>query len=153
MSEIEAGSDRERLLRELGTKPGIEVSMTVGIEHFRTGLITLTVASDGRVQVLQRRAGKETPYSASWDRARVEAFGAELATHRFCQLAARSETREPDDVPVKLMLSLAGDRVCAADLWHGDRYEDKDLDALLTRFDAVVTEVTAGALPYGRPKP
>lgn len=67
----------------------------------------------------------------------------------------RAGGREPDDVPVRLHLTRLGDRLCEVDGWHGDRYQDAGLDALIKRFDAIVSEVTDGVLPFGKrvPKP
>lgn len=143
--------ERQRLLAELA--PGVVVSVRLGVENFRSGEITLTVGGDGAVRVLQRKSGAERTFETTWPRDRLDALGAEFAALGFCDLTAIPGGRKPGDTPMRIALVKDGTAVCEADLWHGDRYKNQPLDALIKRYDAVVSEVSGGVLPFERPAP
>ena len=67
------------LLQSLAQHPEVTVSIAMGIEHWKTGLTTLTMRGDGEVKVLNQRAGKETVYTGHLSAQRVQEFGAALA--------------------------------------------------------------------------
>ncbi len=139
-------NDGQDLLEHLGDNDAIVVSMTLGIEHFRSGRVRVDVRGDGLVTVTQRKSGTDKSWSATWSRGRIGEIGRELAGTGFCRLRPAEGGREPDDVPVEIAITDGARSVCSASLWHGDRYEDKALDALIRRYDAIVSEVTAGVL-------
>jgi hypothetical protein len=41
---------------------------------------------------------------------------------------------------------MAGKRPHAVDLWHADRYDDSDLDAMISLAEALAREITGGKL-------
>lgn len=153
MSEQDPRPADERSRVLAGLAPGVVVSVRMGVEGFRSGEITLTVGGDGAVRVVQRKTAGERTYEATWPRERLDAFGAELAGLGFCGLAAIPGGRKPGDTPMRIALMKDGEALCEAALWHGDRYKDPALDALIKRYDAVVSELSGGVLPFERPAP
>jgi hypothetical protein len=140
--------DIETTVGELGTVAGVTVTMAIGIEHFREGLITLTVAAEGRVRVLQRRSGQDTVFEAEWPAEKVLAFGRAMKGNGFTHIAPVLSLRSPGDVPVWLELARDGRVLWSADVWHGDRYKNADLHEIIARFDETVREISNGALPF-----
>jgi hypothetical protein len=98
--------------------------------------------------------GVPTATACSWQKPspsdeRLGRIGAELIDHRFTELRPREGDREPDDVPVVLTVERGGKQLHQAKPWHGDRYQDEDLDAALTLVDSLVSEITGGKLSFG----
>lgn len=132
-------------------KAGVKIA--VGIEGFRTGRIHLRVQANGDVKVEPRRSGAVRDWTVRWAPDRLAELGAALARDGFCAIAPVDGKRKPGDVPVMLELARSGDHVCGADVWHDDRYANKGLDDIIKRFDAAVSEITGGELPFGKPRP
>ena len=132
--------------------PTSAVEVAVGREHFRSGEVALTVHGSGEVDVVQLRSGAERDWHARLAHDRLRALAAELAELDIAGLRPRDGGRDPDDDPVRVALTAAGEPVHEAQLWHADRFADARLDRLLTRWQALTEEVTGGALPYGDPR-
>jgi len=123
------------------------LEVVVGREHFRNGEVALTVHGSGAVDVVQLRSGAERDWHAELGRDRLRALEEELAQLDVAALRPRSDSRDPDDDPVRVTV-----RAHEARLWHADRYADPGLDRLLTHWQALTEEVTGGELPYGDPR-
>jgi hypothetical protein len=139
------------VIRGLPDDPDLSVEITTGTEHFRNGAIALTVRGDGAVSVLQRRSGEEREYSGRLDAERMRRLADELAADELGELADSGGDRIPDDFPVAIRIERAGELLHAASIRESDRWKDERLNRLVRRYDALVEELTDGALPYGRP--
>jgi len=141
----------DRLLRDFIHHPSASVSIQQGTEHFDDGVITLVVRGDGTATVEQLRAGTKQRFTKSLAADRIAAVGTALAEHHVTRARTSKLPRSPGDTP--LVLRVDGDSGAAfrADLWYGDRYTDRDLDAILRLADVLVHEITGGAL--GQPVP
>jgi hypothetical protein len=144
-------SSMDDALRSLDRRPEITITVQQGTEHWKQGLITLTVHGGGQAIVEQRRAGETTRREATLAPARIAAIGAALAARRFTAARTTTTPREPGDTPLILRVEGAGGAPFEASLWAADRYQDRDLDAILKLADGVIHEVTGGAL--GQPAP
>jgi hypothetical protein len=131
--------------------PASALEVAVGREHFRNGEVALTVRGSGEVDVVQLRSGAERDWHARLGEERLRALADELADLDVAALRPHGSDRDPDDDPVRVVLTAAGAPVAQARLWHADRFADDRLDRLLTRWQALTEEVTGGALPYGGP--
>lgn len=145
----EKKSSAAELLEQLPSHDDVAVSVRIGIEHWDTGEITLTLHGSGEATVLQRVAGKENRFTGQVDDERLGRIGADLARQGFTSIRAREGDRMPDDVPVIFEIERNGERLHHAELWHGDRYQDKALDSILDQVDALISELTNGKLPFG----
>jgi hypothetical protein len=132
--------------------PASALEVAVGRENFRNGEVALTVRGSGEVDVVQLRSGAERDWHARLADDRLRALADELAELDVAELRPHSGNRDPDDDPVRVALTTAGEPVHEARLWHADRFADDRLDRLLTRWQALTEEVTGGALPYGEPR-
>jgi hypothetical protein len=132
-------------LRSLDHQPDLSISLRQGTEHFRDGQITLTVHGDGRAEVEQLRAGTTTRTQARLPAARVTEIGRALADHRFTAPRTTSLPREPGDTPLVLRAERPGAAPLEIQLWYADRYQDRDLDAIIKLADAVIQEVRAAS--------
>lgn len=132
-------------LRNLDQYPGVAITIRQGTEHFRNGLVTLTIHGDGKVEVDQLRAGQAAHYEKQLPPDRIRDIGRQLAEHRVSAPRTTSLPRQPGDTPLVLRVEGAGPAPFQADLWYGDRYKDSDLDAIIRLADALVKEVSAGA--------
>src|SRR5919199_2666920 len=141
---------RAPVIRELADDPQLAVEIAIGIEGWREGRIALTVRGDGDVAVRQRRSGEERDYSGRLDRERLRRLADELADDDLTELAPAAGNVLPDDAPVTIRVIRDGTVLHEAHLRHSDRWKDKRVDRLVRRYDALVKEVTDGALPYGR---
>lgn len=148
MTEPTAAPAPTPLLAELAKQPGVAISLAIGTEHFREGLITLTVASDGKVRVEQLRSGETRRFDATWTAAEVTAFGKGLVDDGIGDIAVIPGPRNPGDVPLDLSLSKDGASIWHMDVWHGDRYKSPAVDKVLNRLDATVRALTKGELPF-----
>jgi hypothetical protein len=138
-------------IRDLADDPRLAVEIAIGIEGWHTGRITLGEEGDGNVTVRQQLSGEEHDYSGRLDRERLRELADELADDDLTELARSDEaTVQPDDVPVTIRVLRDGAVLHQAELRHSDRWRDKRVDRLVRRYDALVSEVTDGALPYGR---
>jgi hypothetical protein len=144
-------SAHAELLRNLPEEPEVEVAITTGTEHWRTGEIELRVRGDGEVVVRQRRAGEEREYDGRLDPERLRRLGAELAGDRIDELRDSGGARKPDDHPVRIRIARNGETLHEGAIRHSDRWKDERLDRLVRTYDALVGELTDGVLPYGRP--
>jgi len=138
------------VLRGLPDDPDLSVAITTGTEHFRNGAITLTVRGDGAVSVEQRRSGEEREYQGRLDAERMRRLADELAEDEIGELADSGGDRGPDDFPVTIRIERGGELLHAASIRESDRWKDERLNRVVRRYDALVGELTDGALPYGR---
>jgi hypothetical protein len=139
------------VIRSLPDDPDLSVEITTGTEHFRNGAIALTVCGDGAVSVQQRRSGDEREYRGRLDAERMRRLADELAADELDELEDSGGDREPDDHPITIRIERAGELLHAASVRDSDRWKDERLNRLVRRYDALVEELTDGALPYGRP--
>lgn len=139
-----------QILEDLPAHHDAIVTIEVGTEHWMMGRITLAIRGSGAVRVTQLRSGATRTYDATFDAARLADIGRQLAGDDFSGLRTSGAPRQPGDVPVVLRLAEGADVSHEASLWHGDRYTSPGLDRLLTLYDAIVREVSNGALPYGQ---
>jgi hypothetical protein len=139
------------VIRGLPDDPDLSVEITTGTEHFRNGAIALTVRGDGAVSVQQRRSGGEREYRGRLDAERMRRLADELAADELGELADSGGDREPDDLPITIRIERAGELLHAASIRDSDRWKDERLNRVVRRYDALVAELTDGALPYGRP--
>jgi hypothetical protein len=147
--KMEATMDAE--LAALDRHPELAVTVRAGTEHFRDGRIAVTVQGDGAAAVEQLRSGQLTTHHAQLAAARVKEVGATLARHRFTLPRTSKLPREPGDTPLYLSVARGGQLVFEAKLWFADRYDDRDLDAILKLYEALTYEVSDGKL--GQPPP
>jgi hypothetical protein len=138
------------VLQHLSQNPSVEISIGSGIENWRTGEITLTVRGNGEVRVHNRASGHEHTYTAALDAARVEDLGQFLLKHRMTQLKKAEQVRSPSDVPIWFRIRQANQVIYEAESWHAERYNNDDLDMILTYADELIEEVTGGVLPFGK---
>jgi len=125
-------------LRALSTHPSTEVIVVVGTEHNDNGQFTLRVSGDGSARVTQQRAGETREYSQHLDAAALDAFGKTLAENEFTRARTSSMPREPGDTPVRLQLTDGGTSQLEVDIWEADRYQDKQLAAILRAAEALI---------------
>lgn len=131
-------------LRQLDQHPRLAVSIRQGTEHFRDGVVTVTIRGDGLVVVDRLRAGTPSRVEQRLPPERVRDLGRALAEHRVTAARTSKLPREPGDTPLVLRVD-GGARPFQAEVWYGDRYQDRDLDALIRLADALVTEVAPPA--------
>ncbi len=127
-------------LRQLDRHPQLSISIRQGTEHFGDGLVTVTARGDGLVVVDRRRAGTPSRVEAKLPPERIRDLGRALADHRLTAPRRSSLPREPGDSPLVLRVE-GGPRPFQADLWYGDRYQDRDLDAIIRLADGLVQEL------------
>jgi hypothetical protein len=139
------------VIRGLPDDPALSVEITTGIEGFRNGAIALTVRGNGAVSVQQRRSGDEREYRGQLDADRMRRLADELAADELGELADSGGDRKPDDLPITIRIERAGELLHAASIRASDRWKDERLNRVVRRYDALVAELTDGALPYGRP--
>jgi hypothetical protein len=144
-------SANESVIRNLADDPHLAVEITIGVEGWRAGEIALTVRGDGSVAIRQRRAGKERDYGRRLAPDRVRRLGEELADDELTELTDSGGSRMPDDVPITIRILRDGDVLHEATVRHSDRWKDERIDRVVRRYDALVSEITDGALPYGTP--
>ncbi len=101
-------------------------------------MITLTVHGDGRATVVRRDADSEERAEGELTADERRALGDELDSLGLVELRPAGGAREPDDVPVEVMVAQGGRAVHEQSLWYGDRYKDAALDRLIRRFDELV---------------
>jgi hypothetical protein len=144
-------SANESVIRNLADDPHLAVAITMGVEGWRAGEIALTVRGDGSVAVHQRRAGEERDYAGRIASDRVRRLGEELADDELTELTDSGGSRIPDDVPITIRVLRDGEVLHEATVRHSDRWKDERLDRLVRRYEALVSELTDGELPYGKP--
>ena len=139
------------LLRALDRHPDVTVVIRQGTEHFDDGLITLAIHGDGNATVEQRRSGREQQFTARLPAARIASLGGTLADHRFTAARTTKLPREPGDTPLLLRVDRGGAPAFQVEIWYADRYQDRDLDAIVRLADALIHEVTGGKLGQAPP--
>jgi hypothetical protein len=127
--------------------PGVSVEISVGVEGFDTGEITLIVAGDGSTQVIQRLAGEVHERDGRLDRETVDDFSRLLAANDVEALEPLGGTSPPGDVPVGVRVRRGEEVLHQAMLWHSERYRDGRLDAILRRWESLVSDLSGGQLP------
>ena len=140
--------DAATILDELDRHGDVTVEITTGIEHFAKGLARLTVGGNGHVDVVNLRSGTRLDFPSHLDPTAVRDLGHELAVAGFTRLEPRPGPREPGDSPVVLRLLQGTTALVEKHLWYADRYDDKGLEKVLARYEALVSTVTGGQLPY-----
>jgi len=136
------------LLARLNDHPDLVVEGVMGIENWQKGKVTMLVHGDGKVEIVNARAGKEFRFSHRLAPDAVKAYGAVLAAAGLDTLKSRPGPREPGDTPVVLRL-LRGTKVLAsASVWYADRYDLPALDKVVESWEALVKESTKGELPF-----
>jgi len=143
-------SEHAELLRNLSHEPELEVAISTGTEHWRTGEIELRVRGDGEVAIRQRRAGEEHAYDGRLEPERVRRLGEELAGDGIDELLDSGGDRKPDDHPVRIRIVRDGQTLHEGAIRESDRWKDERLDRLVRTYDALVGEFTDGVLPYGK---
>jgi hypothetical protein len=133
-------------VRTLDRHPDLTVVIRQGTEHFDNGQITLAIRGDGNATVEQLASGKTQHYAAKLPPARVAALGATLGAHRFTGPRTTTLPREPGDTQLVLRVDRARAPAFQLQLWDADRYKDADLDAILRTTDALIHELSGGAL-------
>ncbi len=133
-------------LRAFDRHPTATVTIRFGTEYFGKGEVTLAVRGDRAVSVEQRAAGAVTRYSAQLDGARIVALGRVLGDHRFTAPRTSTLPRNPGDTRLVLRLSGAGVPAFETTIWYGDRFADRDLDAILRAADDVLHTASGGKL-------
>lgn len=127
--------------------PSVSVEISVGVEGFDTGEITLVVDGDGSTHIVQRVAGEVHERDARLDRETHADLIHVLTANDLEALEPLGEPSPPGDVPVRVRV-LRGDEVLhQAMLWHSERYRDGRLDAILRRWESLVSDLSGGQLP------
>jgi hypothetical protein len=144
-----AEADARAVLSAFDRFPDARVSISVGIEHWDNGRITLTLGGDGQVEVWQRRSGTDRRHQGNWDEARRRAYAASLLGDGVLEIGAGEGEREPDDVPVTIGVTRGPTSLFAVAAWYGDRHTVPALDKVLRAWEQAVSATTDGALPYG----
>lgn len=131
-------------LRQLDQHPRLSISIRQGTEHFRDGQVTITVRGDGLIAADRLRAGTPSHVEQRLPPERIRELGRALADHRLTAARTSKLPREPGDSPLVLRVE-GGARPFQADLWYGDRYQDRDLDAIIRLADGLVKELEPAA--------
>lgn len=127
--------------------PSVCVEIAVGVEGFDSGEITLAVGGDGSVQIVQRVAGEVHERDGSLDREMLEDYFGLLECNDLERLEPLGQTSPPGDVPVRVRIRRGDEIVHEAMLWHSERYRDDRLDAILRRWESLVSDLSRGQLP------
>ena len=133
-------------LRQLTSHPDLEVVIRTGLQHWRAGEITLAVRGNGAATVTQRLATGDTSFTATLDKDEVDALGRDLDAHRFTAARTSKLPRKPGDTPVRFVLQRGDHRAFEAQIWNADRFDDADLDAILSAGQRLVWRVSNGAI-------
>jgi hypothetical protein len=137
------------LLRELGDDPDLAIEVRDGLEGFRGGEITLRVDGNGVAEVIHRRSGREERYSEPLGAARARALGLELAELGVGRLQTNGRPLARDESEIRFAVTRGSELLHEIELPQGDRWEEPALQGLLERWEAIVEDVTDGALPWG----
>lgn len=125
-------------MTHLGDDPELAIQLAIGTQHFRGGVVTLTLHGDGRATLVRRQADGEERFDGELGADERRALGEELESLGLVELRPGDGAREPGDVPVEVMVAHGGRPVHQERLWYGDRYTDAALDRLIRRFDELV---------------
>ncbi len=137
------------LLRRLGDDPDLAIEVRDGIEDFRGGEITLKVAGTGVAEVVHRRSGREERYREPLGSERARALGTELADLGVGELQPNPRPLKRDESEVHIAVTRGGEVLHEVEVPYGDRWENPALQGLIERWEAIVEDVTDGALPWG----
>jgi hypothetical protein len=141
-TETMKGSAMNEPLRALDQHPAAVVSVTYGTEYFGDGQFTVTVEGNGRVAVEQRSAGARSDWEVRVAPARIAEIGRLLADHRLTAARTTHLPRSPGDTPLLLRFTCPDTPPFQVELWHADRYDDPDLDAIVALFEELAREAT-----------
>ena len=130
-------------LRTFSAHPALAVVFVLGTEHFDNGQFTLRVSGDGTAKLTQRRSGTTEEFEKSLDPAAVNQLGAVLAENDFTAARPSTLPREPGDTPVVLELFDGDNSQFRAEIWEADRYDDKQLAAILSAAEEIIVSVAA----------
>lgn len=138
-------TEDQKLLEQFGKDPRVYVNIAVGSEYHAKGMTRLSIPDTGRIRVTRRSVGDKNTYDLAtpWKEKQIKALGKELVALGYCQLTAQTGARPSDDLVINIELKHGKEIVCQAQLWWSDRTKDANLNALLTRYDAIVAEVIA----------
>jgi hypothetical protein len=136
-------------LAHFAEHPELAVAVTSGTEHWSYGQTTLTVHGSGAVEVDNRRSGRHQRYTGRLDPDDLAAFCDEMAGLGLTTLSSTRTTYEMGEATVTIELRDGDAVLHHADLPADDRFANDGLDRLVRAYDALVSRVTDGALPYG----
>jgi hypothetical protein len=125
------------------------VSYVVGIETWRGGKTTVLVRGDGHVAVTNRLDDKERTYVAELPEARLKDLLHSLVQNKFTEQHSARATGSPDEARMTLRFRAPDLGVdSASELWDNERWENPPLKAIVARFQALMSEVSKGAISY-----
>jgi hypothetical protein len=130
-------------LAGLASDPELAIQISMGTQHFRDGLVTLTLRGDGHATVVRRLADGEERHESELSAEERQSLADEFDSIDLTGLRATEGERKPGDTPVNVLVVRDGKTVSDQHLWFGDRYTDKGLDRLVRRFDEVVGRLEA----------
>lgn len=140
----------EQILQDLSSYPTVMITVGSGLENWRTGEISLMIKGTGDIQIHNKRAGKQREFSATKSAEWVQTFGRFLVEHQFNKSRTSDKLRPPGDVPVWMKVAHEDKVLFEINLWHADRNEDDNFDAILEFTDDLIEEITDGELPFGK---
>ena len=100
-------------------------------------------------EVVHRRGGREERYREPLGAERARALGAELADLGVGELKAHDRPLKRDESEVHITITRGDEVLHEVEVPHGDRWEKPALQGLIERWEAIVEDVTDGALPWG----
>ena len=127
--------------------PSVSLEISVGVEGFDSGEITLAVSGDGSTRVVQRVAGEVHERDGRLDRETRDEFVHLLTANDLEALEPLGEPSPPGDVPVHVRVRRGDEVLHDTMLWHSERYRDGRLDAILRRWESLVSDLSGGQLP------
>ena len=136
------------LLAGLEGHPDVTVEVTTGLENWRKGLVVLAAKGDGTAEVLNRVSGKESRKAGKVAPAALKALAKACAAVGIPTLKSPPGPREPGDTPVVLRVRQGARVLAEANVWYADRYDNAALDKVVEAYDAIVSDLTGGELPY-----
>jgi hypothetical protein len=131
MAEFPNGSDR--------------MTVAVGLEHWRDGETTLSVDTQGKAEITNRKSGKVTHFDGALTAEQVNELSGAVSS--IANLQRENKPRKPDDVPLKIGL-YAGDELTGQNdaFWYGDRYSVPEVNQVIRLFNQYVRQLSNGAL-------
>ncbi len=135
------GAPMSESLRTFSAHPALAAVFVLGTEHFDNGQFTLRVSGDGAAKLTQRRSGTTEEFEKSLEPAAVNQLGEVLADNDFTKARTSTLPREPGDTPVVLELFDGDSSQFRAEIWEADRYDDKQLAAILSAAEEIIVSM------------